>query len=89
VTEPVPERNQKAFNLALGVAREKAGLTLDQAAEKAGLARRTVSNAESIKKLGNPMMSTLHDLAHAYGVPFDELMRHLCEGHPLPGAPEN
>lgn len=55
------------------------GWSLDKLADSSGLSRKTIINIEQGHKI--PTITSVHALAHAFGIPFGELTNALCAGH--------
>ncbi|MEU0248260.1 helix-turn-helix transcriptional regulator [Streptomyces sp. NPDC006235] len=79
-----PDPDLDALRLELARLRAARGWTYDELAARSGLARRTVIEIEQGRTIGT--LKTWHALAHALGIPFDELFGTLCRGHDLPGT---
>ncbi|AQU70469.1 helix-turn-helix transcriptional regulator [Streptomyces niveus] len=79
-----PEPNLEALRLKLARLRGDHGWSYDELAGRSGLSRRTLVEIEQGRTIGT--LATWHALAHALGVPLDELFGTLCAGHdpPLP-----
>ncbi len=59
------------LQITLAAARVNAGLTQEQAAQKMGITKQTVSNWE--KGSGEPKISQARQLSNIYGVPLDDI----------------
>jgi transcriptional regulator with XRE-family HTH domain len=71
--------------LKLRVLRAERALTIEQAAEKAGVTPETISDAERGRR--HPYLPTLRKIAQGYGVPIEELLAREAEEPALAGAP--
>lgn len=80
-----PDPNLTALRLELARLRSERGWTYDELADRTGLARRTLIEIEQGRTIGS--LKTWHAIAHAFGVPVDHLVAHLCEGHEPPTEP--
>jgi transcriptional regulator with XRE-family HTH domain len=72
--------------LKLRVLRAQKALTIEQAAELAGVTPETISDAERGRR--HPYVPTLRKLAKAYGVPVEELLEAEGAEVPLADAPQ-
>jgi transcriptional regulator with XRE-family HTH domain len=80
-----PDPDLNALRLELARLRSERGWTYDELAARTGLSRRTLIEIEQGRTIGT--LKTWHALAHALGVPFDELFRALCADHGPPAPP--
>ncbi|MGI5473332.1 helix-turn-helix transcriptional regulator [Streptomyces sp. CA-132043] len=80
-----PDPNLGALRVQLARLRNERGWTFDELAERSGLSRRTLIDLEHGRTTGS--VTTWHALAHAFDVPFDQLLGTLCEGHAPPAEP--
>ncbi|WP_405773662.1 helix-turn-helix transcriptional regulator [Streptomyces sp. NBC_00859] len=80
-----PDPNLAALRLQLARLRGARGWTYDELASRSGLSRRTLIEIEQGRTTGS--LPTWHALAHALGVPVDQLLGSLCEGHEPPAEP--
>ncbi|MGX8910218.1 helix-turn-helix transcriptional regulator [Streptomyces netropsis] len=80
-----PDPNLGALRLELSRLRATRGWTYDELAARSGLSRRTLIEVEQGRTIGS--LATWHALAHALGVPIDELLGALCAGHESPAPP--
>jgi transcriptional regulator with XRE-family HTH domain len=78
-----PDPNLTALRLELARLRGERGWTYDELARQSGLSRRTLIEIEQGRTIGS--LTTWHTLAHALGVPLEQLFGTLCEGHQPPG----
>jgi len=70
----------------LRAARERAGLTLDQAAERAAMSKAHLSRLESSER--QPSIAALLSLSHALGVPVSAILGEDAGGAPLTVRPD-
>lgn len=80
-----PDPDLNALRLELARLRSERGWTYDELAARTGLSRRTLIEIEQGRTIGT--LKTWHALAHALGVPFDELFSALCTDHEPPAPP--
>ncbi|MEU6807723.1 helix-turn-helix transcriptional regulator [Streptomyces sp. NPDC046831] len=78
-----PDPNLAALRVELARLRAERGWTFDELARRTGLARRTLIDLEHGHTAGS--LTTWHTLAHTFGIPVEQLLGALCEGHPAPG----
>ncbi|MFJ8955305.1 helix-turn-helix transcriptional regulator [Streptomyces sp. NPDC102381] len=81
-----PDPDLNALRLELARLRADRGWTYDELAGRTGLSRRTVIDLEHGRTTGT--ITTWHTIAHAFGVPLDQLLGALCSGHTPPGTPQ-
>ncbi|MBE8477340.1 MULTISPECIES: helix-turn-helix transcriptional regulator [Streptomyces] len=79
-----PDPNLDALRVQLARLRSERGWTFDELADRSGLARRTLIDLEHGRTTGK--ITTWHALAHAFGLPIDQLLEPLCEGHEPPST---
>jgi DNA-binding XRE family transcriptional regulator len=79
IEQQPPVANRKALGLALGMARKRAALTLDQLAEKSGVSRRMLIEIEQGRV--NPTVFKVHAIMHATNTKIGDIWPAVCEGH--------
>ncbi|MFE0577167.1 helix-turn-helix transcriptional regulator [Streptomyces sp. NPDC058874] len=82
-----PDPNLDALRIQLARMRDERGWTFDELAHRSGLARRTLIDLEHGRTTGK--ITTWHALAHAFGLPIDQMLEPLCDGHEPPHAEES
>ncbi|MFJ9083862.1 helix-turn-helix domain-containing protein [Streptomyces sp. NPDC102384] len=80
-----PDPNLNALRLEFARLRAGHGWTYGELAGRTGLSHRTVIDLEHGRTTGT--ITTWHTIAHAFGVPLDQLLGALCSGHTPPGTP--
>lgn len=81
-----PDPDLAALRVTLARLRVERNWTFDELARRSGLARRTLIDLEHGRTTGS--VTTWRALAHALGVPIDELLGSLCADHTPPGTPQ-
>ncbi|RST23054.1 XRE family transcriptional regulator [Streptomyces sp. WAC04770] len=79
-----PDPDLAALRVTLARLRVERNWTFDELARRSGLARRTLIDLEHGRTTGS--VTTWHALAHALGVPINELLGSLCADHIPPGT---
>ena len=77
---PAPAPDLRALGAEIARLRHERGWSIDRLAEGSGAHRKTVIQIEAGRVATK--ISTLHGIAHAFGVPLAELVASVCARHP-------
>lgn len=74
-----PEPDLRALGAVIAQTRRAQGRSIDYLAEASGVHRKTIIQIEAGRVAAR--ISTLHSIAHAFGVPLPDLISAVCVGH--------